>query len=97
AAVSALVLATAASAWWLERSARAHRAATGNGPVARAAAPGPAAAYAAAALLVAARGRPLARPAGAGAAAGAAALGLGFVTVLFGALTANLGAASACL
>ncbi len=45
------------------------------------------------ALLVAARGTPLAPPSRAG--RGAAALG--FVTVLLGALTANMGAASACL
>jgi heme A synthase len=44
-------------------------------------------------LLVAARGEPVAWPAG----AGVVALLLAFVTVLFGALTANLGAASACL
>lgn len=44
-------------------------------------------------LLVAAAGAPVARPSP----AGLVALGLGFVTVLFGALTANLGAASACL
>src|SRR3989449_5349538 len=44
-------------------------------------------------LIVVARGRPSARPLR----AGLWALGLGFVTVLFGALTANLGAASACL
>src|SRR5216117_3230154 len=44
-------------------------------------------------LIVAARGRPRAPPSR----AGLAALTLGFVTVLFGALTANLGAASACL
>jgi len=43
--------------------------------------------------LVAARGTPLAPPSRAG--RGAAALG--FVTVLLGALTANMGAASACL
>ena len=46
-----------------------------------------------AALIVAARGRPSAPPSR----AGLYALALGFVTVLFGALTANLGAASACL
>lgn len=137
AAVSALVLATAAAAWRLGRGRREPRAATGNGPVVQAASPGSgAAAYTAAALLalqvalgavavklvlppwtvvlhlgtamlllaallIAARGRPLAWPVGAGVAgagvAGAVALGLGFVTVLFGALTANLGAASACL
>jgi len=45
------------------------------------------------ALLVAARGTPLAPPSRAG--RGAAALG--FVTLLLGALTANMGAASACL
>jgi heme A synthase len=44
-------------------------------------------------LLVAAAGRPVSRPAP----AGLVALVLGFGTVLFGALTANLGAASACL
>ena len=44
-------------------------------------------------LLVAARGRPGSPPSR----AGLAGLALGFVTVLFGALTANLGAASACL
>lgn len=44
-------------------------------------------------LLVAAAGEQVARPAG----AGLVALLLAFVTVLFGALTANLGAASACL
>src|SRR6266496_349395 len=44
-------------------------------------------------LIVAARGRPSAPPSR----AGLWALGLGFATVLFGALTANLGAASACL
>ena len=44
-------------------------------------------------LLVVARGVPLARPSR----AGLGALALGFVTVLFGALTANLGAASACI
>src|SRR2546426_919018 len=44
-------------------------------------------------LIVAARGRPSAPPSR----AGLTALTLGFVTVLFGALTANLGAASACL
>jgi cytochrome c oxidase assembly protein subunit 15 len=52
AAVSALVLATAASAWWLGRRQREPRAASGNGPVAQRASPAPAAAaYAAAALL----------------------------------------------
>ena len=44
-------------------------------------------------LIVAAKPIPGARPSR----AGLGALGLGFVTVLFGALTANLGAASACL
>ena len=44
-------------------------------------------------LLVAARGRLGSPPSR----AGLAGLALGFVTVLFGALTANLGAASACL
>jgi heme A synthase len=44
-------------------------------------------------LLVAARGAPRGPPSR----AGLTALALGFVTVLFGALTANLGAASACL
>src|SRR5213596_3278617 len=44
-------------------------------------------------LIVAARGRPSAPPSR----AGLTALTLGFVTILFGALTANLGAASACL
>ena len=44
-------------------------------------------------LLRIARGRPSASPSR----AGLAALALAFVTVLFGALTANLGAASACL
>src|SRR6266568_5672230 len=44
-------------------------------------------------LMVAARGRPSAPASW----AGLWALGLGFATVLFGALTANLGAASACL
>ena len=44
-------------------------------------------------LIAVARGRPSARPSR----AGLWALGLGFVTVLFGALTANLGASSACL
>src|SRR5438876_763491 len=44
-------------------------------------------------LIVAARGRPSAPPSR----AGLTALTLGFVTLLFGALTANLGAASACL
>jgi heme A synthase len=44
-------------------------------------------------LIVAARGATITPPSG----AGLAALALGFVTVLFGALTANLGAASACL
>jgi heme A synthase len=44
-------------------------------------------------LIMVARGRPSARPSR----AGLWALGLGFVTVLFGALTANLGASSACL
>jgi heme a synthase len=44
-------------------------------------------------LLVAARGHPRTPPSW----AGLAAMTLGFVTVLFGALTANLGAASACL
>src|SRR5690242_16989779 len=46
-----------------------------------------------AALIVIARGSPVAPPTR----AGLGALGLGFVTVLFGALTANLGAATACL
>ncbi len=49
-----------------------------------------------AALIVAARGNPHA-PHARPSRAGLTALGLGFVTVLFGALTANLGAASACL
>jgi heme a synthase len=44
-------------------------------------------------LIVIARGSPVAPPTR----AGLGALGLGFVTVLFGALTANLGAATACL
>ncbi len=44
-------------------------------------------------LIVAAKPIPGARPSR----AGLGALGLGFLTVLFGALTANLGAASACL
>ena len=44
-------------------------------------------------LIAVARGRPSARPSR----AGLWALRLGFVTVLFGALTANLGASSACL
>src|SRR3989442_824647 len=44
-------------------------------------------------LIVTGRGRPSARPSR----AGLWALGLGLLTVLFGALTPNLGAASACL
>src|SRR5712691_5983237 len=44
-------------------------------------------------LIVIASGRPITPPSR----VGLAALTLGFVTVLFGALTANLGAASACL
>jgi len=44
-------------------------------------------------LIVIARGRPITPPSR----VGLGALALGFVTVLFGALTANLGAASACL
>src|SRR5213594_2778525 len=125
AAVSVLVLALAAYAWWLQRGAGSPKGVPG-GPGERY--PPDGTAYVAlgllilqvllgavtvklrlppwtvilhlgtamlllATLIVAARGRPRDPPSR----AGLAALTLGFVAVLFGALTANLGAASACL
>ena len=136
AAVSLLVVALAAYAWWLRRDAAGGMRDASNGPIAlyRPLPPSTAlyrpgvAAYIAlalltlqvglgaitvklslppwtvilhlgtamlmlATLLVTARGNRVARPSR----AGLGALALGFVTVLFGALVASLGAASACL
>ena len=136
AAVSVLVVALAAYAWWLRRDAASGMRDASNGPIAlyRPLPPSTAlyrpgvAAYIAlalltlqvglgavtvklslppwtvilhlgtamlllATLLVTARGNRVARPSR----AGLGALALGFVTVLLGAVVANLGAASACL
>jgi heme A synthase len=108
AAVTALVTALAVYAWWLKRGSVAPYVALGLllvqvllGAVTVKLSLPPwtvilhlgTAMLLLATLIVIAKERPVSPPAR----AGLFALALGFVTVLFGALTANMGAASACL